>query len=662
MRVHVLPLLLLLALPAVGAEFDVRPTPAWIDAAPTETNVQVPRSQVRYGVYAILADHQVRGDVDYHRRVRKVLSAAGVQNASELALDFDPTFERLVLHDVAVLRDGKRLPRLDADAIRVIDKEDEAGEGIYDGERTAILFLKDVRPGDILDYSWSLQGTNPLLAGKYDDEYDLSASVPTRRIRHRLIWPASRPLHYNGKPTIETKGAEQILTWEKRDVAAVDDEDDTPEWYDPWEVVQVTEIASWNEVARWSSDLFATDDASQATVKKLTDRIRNENKTDDARITAAIRFVQDEIRYLGIEMGRNSHEPHSPAEVLEQRWGDCKDKALLLSELLRELGVEARPALVNTRFRRQLDKRLPSPFSFDHVIVQVVRGGKTHWIDATLADQGGALETIETPNDERALVVRPETTGLTTIATNTKGATSIEQTYTIADFAKPTELVVRSTYSGGDADAMRATFADDSLDDVAKQRINALAANQPRIEAVGLPAIQDDRERNVITVEERYTVRDLFADGSWTWEPRAIEKYLAGPQTRIRTMPLAVDYPLHLTQKATFHLPEKMEVESGADEVRTPALRYTHQVTNDDRTIVITCRLDALRDAVAPAEVPEHLTRMHEAREATGDTLRRHRRNALASTAAAGIGVGVLGAILLVGGAAVTALRRRPQT
>lgn len=661
LRVQLLTLLLTLSMPSFGAEFDVRPAPAWIDAAPIETNVEVPRSQVRYGVYAILADHQVRGEVDYHRRVRKVLSAAGVQNASELAFDFDPTFERLVLHDVAVLRDGKRLPRLDAEAIRVIDKEDEAGEGIYAGERTAILFLKDVRPGDVLDYSWSIEGTNPLLSGKYDDEYDLSASVPTRRIRHRLLWPASRPLHYDGKPAIGTKGAEQVLTWEKRDVAAIDDEDDTPDWYDPGEVVQVTEIASWNEVARWSSALFAIDETSRAAVRKLAERIRSENRTDDARLTAAIRFVQDEIRYLGIEMGRNSHEPHSPAVVLEQRWGDCKDKALLLSELLRQLGVEARPALVNTRFRRQLDKRLPSPFSFDHVIVQVVRGGRTHWVDATLADQGGTLETIETPNDERALVVRPETAGLTTITTNTKGATSIEQTYTISDFAKPAELVVHSTYSGADADAMRATFADDSLDDVAKQRINALAADQPRIEAVGLPAIRDGRERNVIIVEERYTVRDLFADGSWTWEPRVIEKYLTGPQTRIRTMPLAVDYPLHLTQKATFQLPEKMGVESGADEVRTPALRYTHQVTNDGRTIVITCKLDALRDAVAPAEVPEHLTRMHEAREATGDTLSRHPRKALASTAAAGIGVGVLGVILLAGGAAMTALRRRPQ-
>lgn len=643
----------MLALPLHAAEFDVRPAPGWVDRAAFDEKVELPRSQVRWGIYAILADHQVKGEVEYQRRVRKVLSPAGVQNASELQFDFDPSFERLVLHDVAVLRDGKRLPRLDPEAVRIIDKEDEAGEGIYDGQRSAILFLKDVRPGDILDYSWSIEGANPLLGGKYDDEYHLSASVPTRRIRHRLIWPASRPLRYSVAPHIE----KDVLTWEKHDIAAIEDEDETPDWYDPWQTVQVTETASWNEVARWSAKMFELDDASRAAVTQLADRIRREHASDDERITAAIRFVQDEVRYLGIEMGRNSHQPHMPAAVLEQRWGDCKDKALLLSALLRELGVEAWPALVNTRLLRKLDERLPSPFSFDHVIVQVVRGGKTHWVDATIADQGGTLETIETPNDERALVVKPETAALTNVITNSKGATLIEQTYTVRDFAKPAELVVRATYSGGDADGMRSSLADASLDDLAKDRINSLAADQPRIEAAGLPQVRDDRAANIITVSERYTVRDLFADGSWTWEPRELESHLTGPHTKIRTMPLAVDYPLHITQKVTFHLPEPMAIEGGEDELTTPALYYTHRLQNEGNTVTITCTLQSLRDSVAPDAVPEHLTKMHQLYETTGDTLSRREPASLLAGATTGTR-GTIGAVLLILVAAVASRRR----
>ncbi|HEV7923560.1 MAG TPA: hypothetical protein VGR02_22470, partial [Thermoanaerobaculia bacterium] len=219
-------------------------------------------------------------------------------------------------------------------------------------------------------------------------------------------------------------------------------------------------------------------------------------------------------------------------------------------------------------------------------------------------------------------------------------------------------LLVRSTYSGGDADAMRSTLATLSLDDLSRQRINALAADQPRIEAAGLPEVRDDRTRNVITVAERYTVRDLFADGSWTWEPRELESHLDRPHTKIRTMPLAVDYPLHITQKVTFHLPEPMEIESGRDDLTTPALAYTHRLQNEGNTVTITCTLQSLRDAVAVDAVAEHLTKMHELWETTGDRLSRRETSSILASAATGTR-GAIGAVLLV---LVVALSRSRRT
>src|SRR5262249_34189913 len=154
------------------------------------------------------------------------------------------------------------------------------------------------------------------------------------------------------------------------------------------------------EVAKWSDDLFKPDAASLADVEALAAKIRGEHAGRDAQIAAAIRFVQDDVRYLGIEMGRGSHEPRQPHATLVQRYGDCKDKAFLLALLLGRLGVEARPALVNSKLRHRLDEFLPSPFLFDHVITQVVDGKQTYWIDPTIAAQGGTLQTIDTPNDE----------------------------------------------------------------------------------------------------------------------------------------------------------------------------------------------------------------------------------------------------------------------
>src|SRR5437016_13976767 len=129
---------------ARAADFDLHPAPAWIDHAPTPA-----ASAARAGVAGILTDHQVRvmgATVDeYFRRVRKVVSAAGVQNASELSIDFDPSYQRLVLHDIALVRGERRIDQLDRRAVRVIEKEPESDSKIYDGQLTALVFLKDVR-------------------------------------------------------------------------------------------------------------------------------------------------------------------------------------------------------------------------------------------------------------------------------------------------------------------------------------------------------------------------------------------------------------------------------------------------------------------------------------------------------------------------------------
>lgn len=614
-------LLCALALPLFAREFDVRPAPAWVERVDVKTDLAVARQNVRWGIYDILSDHQVRANADnmgqvaewqYFRTVRKVLSPSGVQNASELTLDFDPSFERLVLHDITIIRGARRTNALQADDIRVIEKEDDADDRIYDGERTALIFLKDVRPGDVIDYSWSISGANPLLGGKYNDEYDLSSGVPAHRVRHRLLWPAGRPLQWRGAdPVIAMNGPDQILVWELRDLPPLDVEDALPSWYEPWRSVQVTEFASWREVAAWANAMFAVDAHSSAAVKELADKIRSEHASRDARITAAIRFVQDDIRYLGIEMGRNSHEPHQPWETLDARYGDCKDKTLLLVALLRELGVEAYPALVNTRLRHRLQEKLPSPFLFDHVIAQVVDGKKTYWVDGTISDQGGALATLETPSDGDALVVRADTQRLTPIVTNTDGSTLVEQTYTTRDYAQPVSLVVRTTYSGGDADAMRSELASDSVEDFARERINSLAADQPKIEAEGPPRIADDRARNRIVITEKYRVRELWKDGQWTWYPRVLDAHLRRPDTMIRTMPLAFDYPLDLRQTVTFNFPEEVEVDKVTSVTETPTFRYDYAVDRNGNTVTIRQSLHARRGYVEAKDVAEHLTKLN---------------------------------------------------
>lgn len=631
---------------ARAAEFDVRATPPWADRLRIGAS-----GAARSGVAGILTDHQVRVNgarVDeYFRRVRKVVSAAGVQNASELSIDFDPSYQRLVLHDVALVRGEKHINQLDPAAVRIIEKEPESDERIYDGQLTALLFLKDVRPGDIIDYAFSLDGANPLLGGRYADEFDFDATVPTALARHRLLWPASRPLHVRGAGNVEHRGNVDVYTWTRRNVEAIDGEDSTPDWYDAYDSVQVSEYGSWNEVAQWAAELFKPDAASLDAVEALAARIRSEHASREAQITAAIRFVQDDIRYLGIEMGRGSHEPRPPYATLSQRYGDCKDKAFLLALLLERLGVEAHPAMVNTKLRHRLDELLPSPFLFDHVITQVIDGGRTYWIDATIADEGGTLQTIDTPNDERALVVRPATRALARMATPSRASTFIDEVYTVN--GDDATLEVTSTYRGRDADDLRADFSDRSPADYAKQRLNRFAADHPRIKRAAMPVVTDDRQRDVIVVRERYAVHRVWSDGAFTFVPRTIEEHLARPDTLIRSMPLAVDYPIDITERLTVRGAARPE--AGDAVTDTPALHYERHAADG----TVTWLLRSKKDAVAVAEVADHLATLNALDEELSITVG-------ARTQAAALTpwvVSPVAAIVLIGLTALFARRRK---
>ncbi len=376
--------------------------------------------------------------------------------------------------------------------------------------------------------------------------------------------------------------------------------------------MQVTEFRSWAEVAQWADALYKADDKSLAAVREIAARIQREHASQDDRVTAAIRFVQDDIRYLGIEMGRNSHEPHQPALTLSQRYGDCKDKTFLLCLLLHELGVEAHPAMVNTKWRHRLDDYLPSPFVFDHVLAQVVTNGQTNWIDGTIAEQGGRLATIETPNDERALVVAPQTAALARIATRDKGGIVVEQTYDATDEAKPATMDVVATYRGRDADELRARLATTSIADVGREHLNRYAADQPKIESLGAPKVTDDREANTIVVHESYRVRDLFANGRFNYSPRSLQLFLKRPETMIRTTPLAFEFPLDVTQRVTFRLPRDVANREDHDERSSPAFQYQRKVEAKGRQVVITYRLRALKDALTVAEVPQYLTALND--------------------------------------------------
>jgi hypothetical protein len=133
------------------------------------------------------------------------------------------------------------------------------------------------------------------------------------------------------------------------------------------------------------------------------------------KLEALLDFVRRQVRYVAVEVGIGGYRPHTPQEVLERRWGDCKDKAFLLVDLLRDSGVEAWPVLIRLDPDGRVDREFPSP-QFNHVIVAVpavglglkegdpVSGG---YLVLDPTQELGALSWLSPgTQDQEALVVR----------------------------------------------------------------------------------------------------------------------------------------------------------------------------------------------------------------------------------------------------------------
>ena len=123
------------------------------------------------------------------------------------------------------------------------------------------------------------------------------------------------------------------------------------------------------------------------------------------RLAALLRILHERVRYTGVFFGQGDIVPNPPAVTLERRYGDCKDKSVVLASMLRAAGMPAQVVLLNSGTGGDIDPDLPGIGGFNHMIVHVP-GDDEFWIDAT-AQYLGAGEVHYDNTGRWALLVGP---------------------------------------------------------------------------------------------------------------------------------------------------------------------------------------------------------------------------------------------------------------
>lgn len=618
--------------PAIG------PEPAWVELVAPDSAPKAPPEQVSEGVQYLLLDEQVRVDSNDKTRFRhlasKVLNERGLDDVANIEIPFDPSYQKLTLHSIDVRRGGQRIAKLPTAQIKVLQRESGLESLIYDGTRTVHVFLEDIRVGDVVEYAYSVRGTNPVFGNRLFGGFELQYSVPVARLRARLWWPSSRAVHWkrhNGATEAQTSSAGEhtLYTWDLRDVPARVTESDAPSWFDPYPSVQWSEFADWGAVSAWALPLYRLPPDPGPKVQAAVSQIASAHATPQARLLAALAYVQSQVRYLGIEVGPGSHAPNPPETVLGRRYGDCKDKTLLTVALLRGLGIEARPALVSTSARQAIEQHQPSPGSFNHVLVRARIGPRTYWLDPTRAPQKGDLDRLVQADYGRALVVAEDSRDLVPMAGPTARAQrrEIHATLDASDgVGKPASYVVTTTARGASADSLRATLDEESREKLQKQYLNFYTTYFGAMESTAPYTVLDDATANEVSVKERYVLKEFWqrSDDRHRHEGNIevpdIGEYLRQPRSLVRNAPLALAYPVDLTQVTEVKLPSGWTIEPETTTVQDAAFRFErHQQWNPATgTLTLTDHYESLADHVVPERVAAYAAKLEKARQSAG--------------------------------------------
>ena len=129
-------------------------------------------------------------------------------------------------------------------------------------------------------------------------------------------------------------------------------------------------IDAWGDVGSWYGELTEGRRLASPQIKQKVAELTAGTATIMAKMRAITEFVQQDVRYLAIELGIGAYQPHPAAEVFNRQYGDCKDKATLMSAMLHEIGVESYYVIVNTG-RGAITDGTPPGLHFNHAILAI---------------------------------------------------------------------------------------------------------------------------------------------------------------------------------------------------------------------------------------------------------------------------------------------------
>ena len=193
------------------------------------------------------------------------------------------------------------------------------------------------------------------------------------------------------------KGKNVSYEWSAENLPSIKTEADAPSirYFAPHVVCYVksyqvngkkkTVLSDINDLYNWYYGFIK--DLNRETTPELSaivSDLQSKSKSEMDLVKNVFYWVQDNIQYIAFEQGMRGFIPHSGTYTCEKRYGDCKDMANLIVNMLQMAGVKSYHTWIGTRDLPYRYSEVPTPLVDNHMIATYIsENGEYYFLDAT---------------------------------------------------------------------------------------------------------------------------------------------------------------------------------------------------------------------------------------------------------------------------------------
>jgi len=314
---------------------------------------------------------------EIYRSAYRILRPGG-RHFGKVSFPFDSETRINNIHGWCIPAQGKDFEVKEKDLIER-GYTDVAGGELVSDLRSKVMDIPAPDPGNIVGFEYEHEVRPYVL----QDEWFFQEAVPVSDARYTLQLPPGweyKAVWINHPEVAPASVGNNQWQWQLQKIPEIKPEDDMPPWKGVAGLMVVSLIPpggsqhgflTWSEMGTWYNGLLQDRLNSSPEIAQKVAELTANRPTTLGKIEALSDFTQKDIRYVAIELGIGGLQPHAAAETFAHRYGDCKDKATLLAVMLKQVGVDSYPVVINTQRGGVSPSTPPHIGSFNHAILAI---------------------------------------------------------------------------------------------------------------------------------------------------------------------------------------------------------------------------------------------------------------------------------------------------